>query len=109
MRIEGAYDEDDWYGEVRCDGEVLSPKRSLRLRNHSPTGFAWGYAGSGPAQLALAILLQAGVEERRALLLYQRFKGAFIQGLPQQAFLLDIDVQAWASTIADPEWARSDR
>jgi hypothetical protein len=26
------------------------------LRNNSPTGFAWGYNGSGPAQLALAIL-----------------------------------------------------
>jgi len=29
----------------------------LRLRNHSPTGFSWGYGGSGPAQLALAILV----------------------------------------------------
>lgn len=28
----------------------------LELRNHSPTGFEWGYGGSGPAQLALAIL-----------------------------------------------------
>lgn len=28
----------------------------LDLVNHSPTGFAWGYGGSGPAQLALAIL-----------------------------------------------------
>jgi hypothetical protein len=26
------------------------------LRNHSPTGFAWGYNGSGPSQLALALL-----------------------------------------------------
>ena len=26
------------------------------LRNHSPDGFQWGYGGSGPAQLALAIL-----------------------------------------------------
>jgi len=26
------------------------------IRNHSPTGFNWGYSGSGPAQLALAIL-----------------------------------------------------
>ncbi len=33
----------------------LLPKM-LELRNHSPTGFNWGYAGSGPCQLALAIL-----------------------------------------------------
>lgn len=28
----------------------------LDLFNHSPDGFEWGYGGSGPAQLALAIL-----------------------------------------------------
>lgn len=28
----------------------------LDLANHSPSGFEWGYMGSGPAQLALALL-----------------------------------------------------
>lgn len=28
----------------------------LKEVNHSPTGFEWGYNGSGPAQLAYAIL-----------------------------------------------------
>ena len=27
----------------------LNPRQELR--NHSPTGFEWGYGGSGPAQL----------------------------------------------------------
>src|SRR5262245_1194599 len=31
----------------------------LDLRSHSPTGFEWGYGGSGPAQLALALLADA--------------------------------------------------
>ena len=31
----------------------------LDLFNHSPDGFNWGYGGSGPAQLALAILHDA--------------------------------------------------
>ena len=39
---------------------VGSPWRKLAGRNqvvnHSPDGFEWGYTGSGPAQLALAIL-----------------------------------------------------
>ena len=39
---------------VRVDGRPLPPR--FDLRNHSPTGFEWGYEGSGPAQLALAIL-----------------------------------------------------
>src|SRR6516225_2178066 len=34
----------------------LNPRQELR--NHSPTGFEWGYGGSGPAQLALAILAE---------------------------------------------------
>ena len=32
----------------------LNPRHDLR--NHSPSGFEWGFGGSGPAQLALAIL-----------------------------------------------------
>lgn len=35
----------------------VTPTASLAVRNHSPTGFECGYAGSGPAQLALALLL----------------------------------------------------
>jgi len=33
---------------------ALAPRRDLC--NHSPTGFEWGYGGSGPSQLALAML-----------------------------------------------------
>lgn len=42
---------------VTVNGKPLDPMLSLSVRNHSPTGFEWGYGGSGPAQLALAILL----------------------------------------------------
>ena len=41
---------------VVLNGEPL-PLR-LEVRNHSPTGFEWGYAGSGPSQLALAMLFR---------------------------------------------------
>ena len=43
------------------------------LCNHSPIGFAWGYGGSRPAQLALAMLayLYGDIE---ALRYYQSFK-----------------------------------
>lgn len=55
---------------------VLNPR--LDLRNHSPTGFAWGYNGSGPAQLALAILCHALNSDQRAEELYQEFKDEFV-------------------------------
>lgn len=51
---------------------VALPVR-LDLANHSPTGFAWGYCGSGPAQLALAILADAAGDDM-ALQWYQQFK-----------------------------------
>ena len=75
------------YGSRRVwlNGAELLPARSQKIRNHSPDGFAWGYGGSGPAQLALAILLElfpADVAEAH----YQDFKFAVIAGLPQSNF-----------------------
>lgn len=48
-----------WVEEQTDEGEWKKTKDlppRTDLRNHSPSGFAWGYGGSGPAQLALAIL-----------------------------------------------------
>jgi len=50
----------------------------LELRNHSPTGFAWGYGGSGPAQLALAILVDATGEQGLAVRHHKEFKFRFV-------------------------------
>ena len=47
----------DGTARVTVDMEPLDPR--LDLANHSPTGFEWGYGGSGPAQLALALLADA--------------------------------------------------
>lgn len=82
---------------VHVDGKPLSPKRSIRVFNHSPTGFNWSYSGSGPAQLALAILLQAGIPPTRAVRLHQRFKFEFIARLPEDDFELTVDVADWVA------------
>lgn len=50
---EGQRTEDDV--RVTVNGRKLNPRNDLC--NHSPDGFEWGYGGSGPAQLALAILV----------------------------------------------------
>ena len=65
---------------VRVDGILLKPRYDLRL--HSPTGFDWGYGGSGPAQLALALLADHLDDDEEALNLYQRFKWAVVAELP---------------------------
>ncbi len=62
---------------------ILSPNPSQQLHNHSPAGFEWGYCGSGPAQLALAILLDFSCEEELALSHYRAFKTEFIASLSQ--------------------------
>jgi hypothetical protein len=41
---------------VARDGVQLPLSSRVDLRNHSPTGMNWGYLGSGPAQLSLALL-----------------------------------------------------
>lgn len=78
---------------VAVDGEPLDLR--LDLRNHSPTGFEWGYPGSGAAQLALAMLADHLGNDQDALNLYQRFKWAVIAVLPKRQWLLtsrDIDL-----------------
>jgi len=55
--------------------------RRLDLADHSPTGFEWGFCGSGPAQLSLALLAHALGDDERALRLHQAFKFRLIGGL----------------------------
>jgi hypothetical protein len=61
-------------------GVPLAPR--LDLRNHSPTGFEWGYDGSGPAQLSLALLADYLESDNEAMEYYQDFKFAVIGSLP---------------------------
>lgn len=67
--------------EKRPGQERLTPERSLALVNHSPSGFEWGYGGSGPAQLALALLLDYTGDEAFALDHYQEFKTEVVSQL----------------------------
>lgn len=85
----------------------LDPR--LDLANHSPTGLAWGYLGSGPAQLALAILCDATGDDELALAYYQLFKADIIAGFPsEQPFELHEDqIRAWLA--AQPRVAPNDR
>jgi len=69
----------------------LLPLR-LDLDNHSPTGFEWGYGGSGPAQLALAILADALADDTAAQRLHQDYKWRVIAQLERD--------KPWSITVA---------
>ena len=77
-------------------GKKLDPAKSQKLYNHSPDGFEWGYCGSGPAQLALATLLEL-TDEKIALKLHQDFKNDFLAQLVQgKNFRIRIvDIYQW--------------
>ena len=89
-------DQDKLYPEIEYSGrnghkvfrrvwpdgiaERLPLEPSLKLADHSPTGFSWGYGGSGPAQLALALLLDITSDPDKALSYYQEFKWSIVAG-----------------------------
>lgn len=69
---------------------ALPPRRDLR--DHSPTGFEWGYGGSGPAQLALAIAAFVLEDDAAALACYQWLKAELIAPLdPLAEWYLNIE------------------
>jgi Family of unknown function (DUF6166) len=81
---------------VGVDGHPVRPlDYRLDLINHSPTGFAWGYEGSGPAQLALALC---------ALQVYQEFNRRVVAGLPQRDdwIISDTVVRAICAPLLGP-------
>jgi hypothetical protein len=70
------------FGDVVCnqDGTTNVPQRIVY---HSPTGLAWGYGGSGPADLALNIL-SLYIDAKEAQRYHQDFKWQFIATMPEQ-------------------------
>jgi len=62
---------------------------------HSPTGFEWGYGGSGPAELALNILLMF-TDKDVADRLHQNFKRVFIASMPPEGGTIKQDaILSW--------------
>ena len=99
--VRGATDSD-----VMVDATPLDWRASLAVRNHSPTGPEWGYNGSGPAQLALAILL-AVTDRETAERRYQQFKDDVIARITDVEWSLPLrDVRHWLKRTADAETVR---
>src|SRR5438552_332483 len=63
----------------------------LDLRAHSATGFEWGYAGSGPAQLSLALAADVLGDDDQAQDVYQQLKFKVIGSLPHDQWTLTED------------------
>ncbi len=81
---------------------------------HSPSGFEWGYAGSGPADTSLSILADYfGERPTKDVVyygrgkavhpaLYQQFKRDFIVSAPEKGFTITSDqIKDWLAEHAD--------
>lgn len=88
--------------DLSAKATVTALRLRLDIADHSPTGFEWSYAGSGPAQLALALLADALGDEDKALTLHQAYKQDVITRLPQLEWqLTEQDVIEAAQRLAD--------
>lgn len=70
------------------EGERHNLPKRLDLVRHSPTGLEWGYAGSGPAQLAVAILadhVRRRPEDLSLLLAIANADGYGVEATPEKA------------------------
>ncbi|MXR43139.1 hypothetical protein GRX01_17565 [Halobaculum sp. WSA2] len=108
-RCQASTDRVEYVG-MRVDGtpvvlnltahERLSPNRSLGLVRHGPAGLDWGYVGSGPAQLACALLLDYTDNETVAQQHYIQFRNDVVSQL-----VCDGPADCWHLTGKDIEAA----
>ena len=86
---------------VREDGKEDKPLR--HYERHSPTGFNYGYGGSGPAELARCILIDWFGNMEEGELLYQDFKGWFIAPAKNNLFhITDEMIEDWLAAQVNP-------
>jgi hypothetical protein len=87
--------------KVTVNGEPLP--LCTEIVNHSPTGFAWGYGGSGPSQLALAILVHHLKDKQEALRYYQDFKNEVVANLKGNDWVINSDDIEYALSLIRDE------
>ena len=83
---------------------------SADIFNHSPSGFEWGYLGSGPAQLALAILCDYLAEPQVAVRFYQGFEEETVARWKDDKWTLtEHEIAEWFNKAARDERLRLTR
>jgi hypothetical protein len=82
--------------EDRHGATRMRPLRLVQPR-HSPTGFSWGYEGSGCAELARQLLRDVfGSEALDQPWLYQRFKRAYVAQWGDTWEIDEATIRQWA-------------
>ena len=107
LKFRGQRGRKDCVVQVSTNGGETYHELPLYLEwvNHSPTGFEWGYYGSGPSQLAYAILhqyfmmvegLTAEKAYEKAQDIYMRFKQDVIAPIHCEKWEIEqFDIKVW--------------
>ena len=83
---------------VTKDDDILNPTPIHKIWYHSPDGFNWGYEGSGPAQLALALLYDVTKDKDIAVRLHQEFKRDYVAAWGDTWEITDADIRGWVDS-----------
>jgi len=89
-----------WRTDRGCSLTVDGQPLVMKIALHSPTGFEWGYGGSGPAETSFYILTAVAVARDWKDLcvpiwLYQQFKWDFVAKWEGNHIKEFIDIDAW--------------
>ena len=81
--------------EANISIRPLSHEPSVQVRSFGD-GFARGYHGAGPSQLALALLLETTNDEELSCSICSSFKVDFIAEIQADCWVIDMrDIQDW--------------
>ena len=91
-------------GDRTIDGIVVTVDGSpldhyLDVKAFSDQGFEWAYAGSEPQQLALALLVDHGVDAERAVALSAAYMRAVTSKLENTWTLSSADIETVLTTL----------
>lgn len=94
--------------QIQPNTQSLMHHPLVHFPHHSPDGFNWGYQGSGPADLALAILLdhfketptpeQMRMGQPLAWRLHQFFKREFVAGWGNSWQISSDEIDEWLAS-----------
>ena len=77
----------------------LSLEKSLQVVDHSPDGFQWGYQGSGPSQLAAAILNEVTEDPEITREYYELFKHDHVSQWADDFEINEFQVRDWLRSV----------
>ena len=77
----------------------ISLEKSLKIADHSPDGFQWRYSGSGPAQLAAAILYEITDDVELSRAYYELFKHDHVSQWNDTFEISEFEVRIWLSLV----------